>query len=259
MGDETLIERLIDLLIVTTHEKFCYILYFLGTCMSLTVKCWNINVFTHMCTSCTSETLVCSCHLCLILLSLFPIGEQPIIGKFIRVGIGVGMFLLLVLLTSVVVLILVVVVKRRKGANKQKRRTHCEDSLYYNNIVTVTQETEMKEQDTGTDHQDAGHHTGEGEDLFNDVSNPYEVVDKVHSEITQTLAPKESSTPASATNVPSIYAVVDKSKKRAKKTAVGSTVINKDELYAKPMRRVGKITDGGEGMVASAGAEEGEQ
>ena len=119
----------------------------------------------------------------------------------------------------------------------------------------------MKEQDAATDHQDAAHHTDEEENLFNDVVIPYcEVVDrKVHSEITPTPAPNESSTPATATNGPSIYAIVDMSKKGAKKTADVSVIINKDELYAKPMRRVGKITDKGEGMVTSAGVEEGEQ
>ena len=172
------------------------------------------------------------------------------------------MLLVIVLLTTVVALISVVVVKLRRGkaAHKQKRRNF-EDSLYYDNKVTMTKETEMKEQDAGTDHQDADHHTGAEENLFNDVLNPYcEVVDrKVHSEITPTPVPKESSTPSRATNGPSIHAIVDRSTKGAKKTADMSTIINKEELYAKPMRRVGKITDKGEVMVASAGAEEGEQ
>ena len=74
-----------------------------------------------------------------------------------------------------------------------------------------------------------------------------------------TPTPKVSSTPASATMVDPVYAVVDKSKKKgAKKTEDEPTVINKDDLYAMPMKKEVKMTDKGGGVVVSGGVEEGE-
>ena len=76
----------------------------------------------------------------------------------------------------------------------------------------------MTEQSAGNDYQYASNHTGEEENSFNDGFNPYEVVDrKVHSKNTPTPAPEESSTPASATNGPAVYATVDKNKKKGPK------------------------------------------
>ena len=95
------------------------------------------------------------------------------------------------------------------------------------------------------------------DDSVEDGFNPYEVVDrKEHIKSTNTIAAKESSTPVSATNVTAIYAVADKSKKKAIREAEkGSTVANKDQ-YAMPMEKHGKMTDTGEGVVMCGGVEE---
>ena len=95
------------------------------------------------------------------------------------------------------------------------------------------------------------------DDPIEDGLNPYDVVDrKEHLKNTNTTAPKESSTPASATNVTAVYAVVDKSKKKAIREAEkGSTVANEDQ-YAMPMEKYGKMTDTGEGIVMCGGVEE---
>ena len=173
------------------------------------------------------------------------------------VGVGVAMFILLVLLTSVVVLILVVVVVRRKGATKQKRDTTVEDDPYYNTAI-VMRETEMTEQGMGSDYHYARNHTGEEEDPFNDGFNPYEVVDRrVHSKNTMTPMPKESSTPTSAMNGPAVYAAVGKSKKNGpKETGDVFSITHKEDQYAMPIKKEGKLTDKGEAVVRSGGTEE---
>ena len=75
-----------------------------------------------------------------------------------------------------------------------------------------------------------------------------------------TPTPKDSSNPASATVVDTMYAVVDKNKKKGakKKTEDEPTVINRDDLYAMPMGKIVKMTDEGGGVVVSSGVEEGE-
>ena len=95
------------------------------------------------------------------------------------------------------------------------------------------------------------------DDSVEDGFNPYEVVDrKEHIKSTNTTAPKESPTPVSATNVTAIYAVVDKSKRKAIRVAEeGSTVANEDQ-YAMPMEKHGKMTDTGEGVVMCGSVEE---
>ena len=57
-----------------------------------------------------------------------------------------------------------------------------------------------------------------------------------------------------------MHAVVDKSKKKRtkKETEDGCTATNNDQ-YAMPVRKMGKMTDIGEGVVVSSGVEEGEQ
>ena len=174
---------------------------------------------------------------------------------------SVGIFLLLVL-SVVVVLIVVVVVVSRKAACKQKRDVVVNDNPYYNNTVVVLQEQEM--QGVGADYNDAHSiNQGEDEDLVHfDVGyNPYEVVNrKVLSTNTMTPTPKVSPTPASATRVDAVYAVVDKSKKKGakkrKKTEDEPTIASKDNLYAMPMAKAVKITDKEEGVVVSGGVEE---
>ena len=175
---------------------------------------------------------------------------------------GVGIFLLL-LLSIVVVLIVVVVVVNRKAACKQKRDVIVNDNPYYNNTVVVLQEQEM--QGVGTGYNGAhGINQGEDEDLLHfDVSyNPYEVVNReVLSKNTMTPTPNVFSTPASATMVDAVYAVVNKSKKKGakkEKTEDEPTIASKDNLYAMPMTKEVKMTDKGRGMVVSGGVEEGE-
>ena len=179
---------------------------------------------------------------------------------------GVGIFLLLVL-SIVVVLIVVVVAVNRKAACKQKKDVIVNDNPYYNHTVVMLQEREM--QGVGADYNNAhrcqdvdNNQQGNDKDLLNfDVGyNPYEVVDrKVHSKNTMTPTPNVSSTPASATMVDAMYAVVDKSKKKGakqKKTEDELNVVNKDDLYAMPMAKEVKMTDKGEGVVVSGGVEE---
>ena len=175
-------------------------------------------------------------------------------------GAGVGVFLLLVVCSSVV-LILVVVAVQRKAAHKQKRGTRVEDDPHYNTTV-VTEETEMTEQIGGNDYKYARNHTGEEEDLFSNGFNHYEVADKqVHSKNTTTPAPNESSTPASATNEPAVYATVVKSKKKVPKKETDDIflITHKEDPYAMPIKKEGKLTDEGEAVVSSGGREEEEQ
>ena len=174
-------------------------------------------------------------------------------------GAGVGALLLLVVCISVV-LILVVVAVKRKAATKQKRGTTVEDDSYYNNTAVDTQETEMTERGAGNDYQYARNHTGEEEDLFSDGFNHYEVADRqVHSKNT-TPATKES-TPASATNETAVYAAVNKSKKKGPKKETGDVflITHKEDPYAMPIKKEGKLTDEGEAVVRSGGVEKEEQ
>ena len=220
------------------------------------------HAFTHM-----HELLRHLCHN-LSLPSYFPfpnIGEQSTIGIFIGVGLGVSMFLLLVL--SILVVIILVVVLVRKTAYKQKRDATIGENLHYSNTVVVNEEMEMKEKGVNADYkdvdgyQDVDKDSGEDDGPFDDGFDPYEVVDrKVHTKNVKKSAPKESSPPASANNVPPIYAVVDKSKKKgATKETEDGCNIAKNDLYAMPMKKMGKMTDKGEGVVESGGVEEGEQ
>ena len=195
-------------------------------------------------------------------------GEHPTISTFIGAGIGAGIFLLLVL-SIVVVLIVVVVVVNRKAACKPKRDVIVNGNAYFNNTEVVLQELEMPEQGVGADYNDAhscqgvGNNQGEGEDLLNfDVGfTYYEVADReVLGKNTMTPIPKVESTAASATKVDAVHAVVDKGKKNGakKETKVEPTVVNKEDLYALPMKKAVKITDKGGEVVVSGGVEEGE-
>ena len=189
----------------------------------------------------------------------FPVGDPSRSGTFIGVGVGVGVFLLFVVLT-LVALILAVVVAKRKAAYKQKEGTKMRDSAYYNNAAVVQQKIELEEKGLGADYDDVGEDKEKGS--VADGFDPYEDVDSMAQiKSVQKPAPKESSTPASATNIGELYAVVDKSKKKgAKKEGEGGcTVTDKDELYAMPMKKKGKLTDEEEGKVVGGGAEKGDE
>ena len=94
---------------------------------------------------------------------------------------------------------------------------------------------------------------GKGED-----DNPldgfitYEVIDRRQNiKNTKTPAPKDSPTPASAPNVPAVYAVVNEKKKRgAKKTENGSTVANNDPRDVMSMKKMATMTVKKEGVVS---------
>ena len=190
----------------------------------------------------------------------FPVGDQPRIGTSIGVGVGVGVFLLFVVLT-LVALILVVGLVKRKAANKQTGGTKMRDSAYYNNAAVVQQKVELEKKGLGADYDDVGEDKEKGSIV--DGFDPYEDVDsKAQIKSARKPAPKESSTPDSATNIGELYAVVDKSKKKGAKEKEGedgSTVTNKDDLYAMPMKKKGKLTDEEEGKVVSGGAQKGDE
>ena len=73
---------------------------------------------------------------------------------------------------------------------------------------------------------------------------------------TMTPTPKVSSTPASATMVDAVYAVVDKSKKKGVKKKTEDEPTAKNDLYAMPMAKEVKITDEGGEVIVSGGVEE---
>ena len=156
---------------------------------------------------------------------------------------------------------MLVMVVKRKAACKQKRDVIVNGNPYYDNTVVVLQEQEM--QGVGADAHSINQVEDEDEDedeYFDFGYNPYEVNRKVHSENTMTPTSNVFSTPASATKVDTVHAVVDKNKKNGakEKTEDEPTVINKDDLYARPMAKVVKMTDKGGGVVVSSGVEEGE-
>ena len=189
-----------------------------------------------------------------------------LIGTFIGVGVGVGAFLLL-MLSAVVVVILVVVVVKRKAARKQKMYNITRASLWYHNSVVVEHEEEKEEKvvvsadnDEGDGYQDVDIDKGEDDNPL-DGFITYEVIDRRQNvKNTKTPAPTDSPTPASAPNVPAVYAVVNKTKKRgAKKTENGFTVANNDPRDVMPMKRMATMTVEQEGLVMSGGMEKEEK
>ena len=177
-------------------------------------------------------------------------------GTFIGVGAGVGLCLLLVLLALMALIVAVVVVKRRV-ANKQTRSIKMRANPCYNNPVVVR----LEEKDVAAvsaEYDDTAINKENGS--IADGFDPYEDVDsKAQSRNAKTPPPKMLYTPASATNVGELYAVVDKSKKKGAKSKVeenGSTVTNKDDLYTVPVKKKDKKTD--KGVGTSGGAEKSE-
>ena len=179
------------------------------------------------------------------------VGVQPGTGTVLGAGIGACTFLFLVVLVLVGLIVATVVVKR-KTANKQKIKRG--DNPHYNNPAVPELEVIGRAADyEAVDNKDKENGSVVG-------FNPYEDVDsKEQMKNTKKPAPKESSTPASATNVGELYAVVDKSKKKGAKieTEDRATVRDKDDLYAMPMKK-SKMKDEDEGIVATGGAEKSE-
>ena len=148
----------------------------------------------------------------------------PADGSPTGVGVSVGVFVLLVL-WIVVAIIVVVEVVRRKTERKQNRGVTVGDNSFSHNTASVMRETDMQEQGIDADCRDAqrlqgtDNDLGDEEDPFDVGYNHYEVADRtvVCSKNTKTPTPKVSSTPASATKVDAVYAVVNKSEKKGTK------------------------------------------
>ena len=186
------------------------------------------------------------------LTSFFPVGQQTGIDTFIGVGVGIGILLIVVL--AVVGVIVAVVMVKRRAAKKQMGSVKRKKNLSCHNPVVV----EFEVKGLGYDYEDADRDKSNGSIV--DGFGPYEDVDsKAQMKNTKKPAPKESSTPASDTNVGELYAVVDKSKKKGakQKQEDGYTVTNKDDLYTVPMNKKDKMSD--EGKFASGVEEKGEE
>ena len=185
-----------------------------------------------------------------------------LIGTFIGVGVGVGVFLLLVL-STVVVVILVVVIVKRKAARKQKMYNITRASLWYHNSVVVEHEEEKKEtvvlsadNDEGDGYQDVDIDNGEDDNPL-DGFITYEDIDRRQNiKNTRTPAPKDSPTPASAFNMPAVYAVVNKKKRERKETESGFTVANNDPWDVMEMKKMATMTNKEEGVVSGSVEEE---
>ena len=150
---------------------------------------------------------------------------------------------------------------KKKAAYKLKSDTLLGDNLWCDNNVVVKQEMEMKDEGVTAEDRDGQQNVdndnGEIEDPVEDGFNPYEVADrKEHTKNTNTPAPKESSTPASAFDVPAIYAVVDKSKKKVIREAEDGPIDANSDQHAMAMETHGEIADAGERVVACDGLEE---
>ena len=186
-----------------------------------------------------------------------PVGAA--MGLFIGVGGGVGVLLLLSVLILVAI-ILVVVVVRRKVTYKQKGDSKMEDNPYYSNVRGANQGNEM-EKGLSAGHGYTYADTNVGRGVTIDDFDPYDdaYADcKGQINTAKHQAPEDSSTPVSVTNIGDLYAVVDKSqKKRGEKKK--ETVTNKEDLYTMPMKKKGKLTERGEGVVESGGVEKGEE
>ena len=184
------------------------------------------------------------------LMSPLHVGDQADNDTFIGVGVGVGLCLLLALLALVGLLVVVVMVKKR-AANKQMESVKMKKNPSYYNPVVV----EMEVKGLGYDYEDTDKDKANGSVV--DGFDPYEDVEsKTQKKNRKKPAPKESFTPASATNVGELYAVVDKSKKKGlkqKQDKNGCSDTNKGDLYTVPMKK-SKIKNGDEGIAATDSA-----
>ena len=187
------------------------------------------------------------------LTSSLPVGDRTEIGTFIGVGTGIGILVIVVL--ALVGLIIAVVMVKRRAANEQMESVKMKQNLSCHNPVVV----ELEVKGLGYDYEDADKYKSNGSVV--DGFDPYEDVDsKAQMKNTKKPAPKESSTPASDTNVGELYAVVDKSKKkgaRQKQEEDECTVTNKDDLYTVPMKKEDKMSH--EGKFARGCVEKGEE
>ena len=158
--------------------------------------------------------------------------------------------MVLALVASIVV---VVVVVKRRAANKPTGGIKMGDNPCYNNPVVV----ELEEKDVGAEYENTVKNK-ESRSVADGFHSYEDVVSEAHDKNAKTPPLKGSFTPACATHVGEMYAVVDMSKKKkAKKNGEenGSTVTNKDDLYT-VSRKKNKMPD--EEIGASDGAEKSE-
>ena len=193
-------------------------------------------------------------------MSPLPVGDQLTIGIYIGVGVGVGVFILIVVVIMVGLILIVVV--RRKTILEQNGDMTMDENPYYNKTAVMEQEIEISKKGPGVISEDPNNVKSdengsivEGFDLYEDVDS------KVQMKSTEKPAPKVSITPASATNIDELYAVVDKSKKKGnkKEREGGAAAADKNDLYSMPMKKKGMMTEEGEGVVESVGVEKGEE
>ena len=179
--------------------------------------------------------------------------SYPVGVAFFGAGVGVGLCLLLVVLALVASIVVVVVVVKRRAANKPTGSIKMGHNPCYNNRVVV----ELEEKDVGAEYENTVKNKENGS--VADCFHSYEDVDSnAHDKNSKPPPLKASFTPASATDVGELYAVVDMSKKKgAKKKGEGngSTVTHKDDLHTVSVKK-DKMPDGGVG--ASGGAEKSE-
>ena len=210
-----------------------------------------IHLIMHVLASCTNN------HCSVLIFCLMP-SLPAETGTFIGAGSGVGGLFLISVLTLVAI-ILVVVVVRRKVTYKQKGDLKMEDNPYYSNVLGAKQGNEMEEKGLGAGHDYDYVAKNEPKVETVDVFDPYEDADgKAQIKTAMKQAPKESSTPVSGTNIGDLYAVVDKSQKKAAKKEK-ETITNKVDLYTMPVKKKGKLSERGEGVVESGGVEKREE
>ena len=149
---------------------------------------------------------------------------------------------------TLVAIVLVVAVVKRKMTYKQKGNSKMEDTPSYSNELTALQGNELVEKH---EYADKG--------SIVDGFDPYEDVDrKAQIKTAMKQVTKEFSTPVSVTNIGDLYAVVDKSQKKGSKKEKETTT-GKEGLYAMPVKKKGKLTERGEGVVESGGVEKEEE
>ena len=180
--------------------------------------------------------------------------SYPVGGTFFGVGVGVGLCLFLVVLAIVASIVVVVVVVKRRAANKPTGSIKMGHNPCYNNPVVV----ELEEKDVSAEYENTV--KNKENDSVAVGFHSYEDVDsEAHDKNAKTPPPKVSCTPASATDVGELYAVVDKSKKKGVKKKGeedGSTATNKDALYTVSVKKKDKMTV--EEIGVSGGAEKSE-
>ena len=203
----------------------------------------------------SAHFLVLSAHYTICTSSPFSEGDQPgtVTNLVLGADVGIAMFLFLVVLALVGLIVLAALLKRR-AAFMQTASIKMRDNPSYKNPVVV----ELEEKDVGTEYEDVDKYKEQISSMV-DGFDPYEEVDKkAYIKNAKKPALKASFTPASATHVGELYAVVDKSKKKGakKKKEDETTATNKDDLYTVPVKKKENMTD--KGMGASGGAEKSE-